>query len=120
MLPEGSFGVGVRDTCRARKASGGVSQLGHSGTRGMLRRLPDGVSQLGHSGTRGTLRRYPEGGSRCGLRAGSEGVPKGAFRVAFGVAFGTRGVLRKGSRAGGPGRWIRDRRMGFIDYIGPG
>src|SRR5438132_3358014 len=38
------------------------------GTCGVLGRLSDGVSRLGHSGTRGTLRRYPEGGSHCGLR----------------------------------------------------
>src|SRR5438128_2195622 len=58
--PEGSFGVGFRDTWHTPKGSEGVSRCGLSGHVAHSEGIRRGLSVWAF-GTRGTLRRNPEG-----------------------------------------------------------
>src|SRR6266508_1601715 len=109
--PEGSFGVGFRDTWHNPKESGGVFRCGLPGHVAHSEGIRRGLSVWAF-GTRGTLRRYPkgslgvgfrntwhtpkvsEGVSRCGLSghvAHSEGIRRGLSVWAF----GTYGTVRR-------------------------
>ena len=89
----GGFRAGFWDTWHAPKGSerGLRRAFGVTfGTRVILRKAPKGV--------------LPGGTSRRGFR---RSFREGAFRAGF------RRGFRKASSAGGPGRWIRDRRLSF-------
>src|SRR5438128_395639 len=72
--PEGSFGVGFRDTWHTPKESGGWLLVWALGTRGELGRHPEGGSRFGATGTRGELGRYPGKVLPVGA-LGTRGVP---------------------------------------------
>src|SRR6266508_4459555 len=109
--PEGSLGVGFRDTWHTPKESEGVSRCGLSGHVAHSEGIRRGLSVWAF-GTCGTLRRNPKGSlgvgfrdiwhspkesrgvSRCGLSghvAHSEGIQRGLSVWAF----RTRGTLRR-------------------------
>src|SRR5438128_6329181 len=98
-----SPGLGTRDTWHFRKAPGEGSPGLGSRDAWRTRTVSGGWHSVWASGTRGTLRRVLKGSLGRG------------FRDTWHAPKGSEGV----SRSGGPGHWIRDRRLGWTCSFGP-
>src|SRR6266540_1257621 len=129
MLPGMLTRLGTRDTWLTRNGPGGFFRRGRSGHVACSK----GFRTWSHGlGTRGHVVRS-EGFRRVALSVGFgdtwhspkvspkkvlKGFRKGLSVGASGHAACSEG-FRRGSRAGGPGRWIRDRRLGGTCRFGP-